>query len=145
MICQHKLYHFTVANIPFTAPLTRRGKTKFATIKWYNLCRQIIQSQTCYPLNYTKSRFLNTFIWEMTEAAFSGNVSITDMNSYRAALRYSLGIQLTSYDLFMQMNQKFFINEKVDGIDFHRYKYIERDSTCTCSLCVLKYVIFRGN
>ena len=33
-----------------TAPLTRRGKTKFATIKWYNLCRQIIQSQTCYPL-----------------------------------------------------------------------------------------------
>ena len=24
--------------------------TKFATIKWYNLCLQIIQSQTCYPL-----------------------------------------------------------------------------------------------
>ena len=40
-----------VANTRFTAPLTRRGKTKFATIKWYNLCRQIIQSQTCYPLN----------------------------------------------------------------------------------------------
>ena len=50
MICRHKLYHFTVANTRFTAPLTRRGKTKFATIKWYNLCRQIIQSQTCYPL-----------------------------------------------------------------------------------------------
>ena len=32
-------------------PLTRRGKTKFAIIKWYNLCLQIIQSQTCYPLN----------------------------------------------------------------------------------------------
>ena len=51
MICRHNLYHFTVANTRFTAPLTRRGKTKFATIKWYNLCRQIIQSQTCYPLN----------------------------------------------------------------------------------------------
>ena len=48
---RHKLYHFTVANTRFTAPLTRRGKTKFATVKWYNLCRQIIQSQTCYPLN----------------------------------------------------------------------------------------------
>ena len=31
--------------------LTRRGKTKFATVKWYNLCLQITQSQTCYPLN----------------------------------------------------------------------------------------------
>ena len=44
MICRHKLYHFTVANTRFTAPLTRRGKTKFATIKWSNLCQQIIQS-----------------------------------------------------------------------------------------------------
>ena len=32
MICRHKLYHFTVANTRFTAPLTRRGKTKFATV-----------------------------------------------------------------------------------------------------------------
>ena len=31
---------------------SRRSKTKFATIKWYNLCRQIIQSPTCYPLIY---------------------------------------------------------------------------------------------
>ena len=52
MICRHKLYHFTVANTRFTAPLTRRSKTKFATIKWYNLCRQIIQSQTFYPLSH---------------------------------------------------------------------------------------------
>ena len=51
MICRHKLYHFTVANTRFTAPLTRRGKTKFATIKWYNLCLQMIQSRTCYPLS----------------------------------------------------------------------------------------------
>ena len=58
MICRHKLYHFTVANTRFTAPLTRRGKTKFATIKWYNLCLQIIQSQTCYPLiRKTTSKF----------------------------------------------------------------------------------------
>ena len=44
-------YHFTVANIQFTAPLTCRGKSKFATVKWYNLSLQIIQSQTCCPLN----------------------------------------------------------------------------------------------
>ena len=37
-------------NHRFTQRLTRRGKTKFGTIKWYNLCLQIIQSQTCYPL-----------------------------------------------------------------------------------------------
>ena len=80
----------------------------------------------------------------MTDAAFSWNVSITDMNSKRAALRYSLGIQLTSYDLSMQMNQ-IFHKRNVDGIVFLRYKYIEKDSTCTCSLCALKYVIFRGN
>ena len=40
--------YITVANTRFTAPLTRRGKTKFATVKWYNLCMQIIQSKTCY-------------------------------------------------------------------------------------------------
>ena len=28
-----------VANTRFTAPLTRRGKSKFATVKCYNLCR----------------------------------------------------------------------------------------------------------
>ena len=38
-------------NTRFTAPLMRRGKTKLATVKWYNLCLQIIQSQTSYPLN----------------------------------------------------------------------------------------------
>ena len=38
MICRHKLYHCRVANTRFTARLTRRGKTKFATVKWYNLC-----------------------------------------------------------------------------------------------------------
>ena len=52
MICRHKLYHFTVANTRFTAPLTLRGKNKFATVKWYNFCRQIIQSQPCYFLIY---------------------------------------------------------------------------------------------
>ena len=52
MICRYKLYHFTVANTRFTALLTRREKKNhFSTIKWYNLCLQIIQSQKCYPLN----------------------------------------------------------------------------------------------
>ena len=60
MICRYKLYDFTVANTRFTAPLTRRGKTKFATVKSYNLCLQIIQSQMCYPLNLTNSRMINT-------------------------------------------------------------------------------------
>ena len=47
----HQTTSLTVANTRLTAPLTRRGKTKFATVKWYNLCLQIIQSQKCYPLN----------------------------------------------------------------------------------------------
>ena len=71
------MYHFTVANTRFAALLTRRGKTKFATVKWYNLCLQIIQSQTygaplliwgflcpvmgsiqrCYPLNQNQIFF----------------------------------------------------------------------------------------
>ena len=50
MICRHKLYQFTVTNTWFTTPLTRRGKTEFSTVKWYNLCLQIIQFQTHYPL-----------------------------------------------------------------------------------------------
>ena len=71
MICWHKLYHFTVANTRFTAPLTRRVKTKFATIKWYNLCQQIIQSQTCYPL---PANSINFSCWKTCH----GN-SITDI------------------------------------------------------------------
>ena len=51
MICRHKLYHFTVANTRFTAPLMLRGKTNFATIKLYTLCQQIMQSQTCCRRN----------------------------------------------------------------------------------------------
>ena len=35
-------------SIRFTAPLTRSSKTKFAIVKWRNLCLQIIH---CYPLN----------------------------------------------------------------------------------------------
>ena len=44
----------------------------------------------------------------------------------------------------MEMNQKNFINEEVASIEFHRYKYIERDSTRTCSLCALRYVCHTG-
>ena len=49
---------FMVANTRFTTPLMRRGKTKFATVNWYNLCLQIIQSQTCYPLIFYILAFL---------------------------------------------------------------------------------------
>ena len=55
------MYHFTVENTRFTTPLMCRGKTKFATIKWYNLCLQIIQSQMCYPLIIT---FLISGSWK---------------------------------------------------------------------------------
>ena len=40
------MYHFTVENTRFNAPLTRHGKTKIASVKGYNLCMQIIN-----PLN----------------------------------------------------------------------------------------------
>ena len=49
MICRHKLHQFTVANTRFSVPLTRRGKTKFATVKWYNLCLQIIDTPGLAP------------------------------------------------------------------------------------------------
>ena len=39
-----------------TVPRMRAGKTKFATVKWYNLCLQIIQTQMCYPLVWNKSQ-----------------------------------------------------------------------------------------
>ena len=48
--CRHKLYPFTVANTCFTSPLRCWGKTKFATVKWYNLLLQIIQSQMRWTL-----------------------------------------------------------------------------------------------
>ena len=52
MICRHKLYHFMVTNTRFNFSLRWRVTVKLnVTIKWYNLCLQIIQSQTCYPLN----------------------------------------------------------------------------------------------
>ena len=72
MMCRHKLYHFTVANTCFTAPLICHGKTKFVTVKWYNLCLHIIQSQTCYPLIKTTwviflfpTKLHNTLFWSM--------------------------------------------------------------------------------
>ena len=40
---------FLRSQIPIL-PLRWHVKTKFVTVKWYNLCLQIIQSQMCYPL-----------------------------------------------------------------------------------------------
>ena len=48
-ICWSKIQHFTVANIRFTAPLTRRSK--IGDLKMTNSCLQFIQSETCYPQN----------------------------------------------------------------------------------------------
>ena len=82
MICWHKLYHFTVANTRFTAPLTRRGKTKFATVKWYNLCQQIIQSQTCYPLieaMYIKRKHTTVYVQNETPVIKS-NLGLDSVN-----------------------------------------------------------------
>ena len=45
----------------FTAPPTGRGKTKFATVKWYNLCLQIIQSTNVLSPN-SKSKGINIFL-----------------------------------------------------------------------------------
>ena len=59
-----------------TAPLTRRGKTKFATIKWYNLCRQIIQSQTCYPLIINFNAVALIHLWRFIQ--LTGSVQSID-------------------------------------------------------------------
>ena len=45
MICRHKLYHFMVANLVFPRRVSGAVKRVFATVKWYNLCLQIIQTQ----------------------------------------------------------------------------------------------------
>ena len=51
MICRHnKLYHFMIAKSCLNAPLTRRCKIQFTTVKCYKLCLQIIQSRMRYPL-----------------------------------------------------------------------------------------------
>ena len=95
MICRHKLYHFMVVNTRFTAPLTRGGKTKFATIKWYNLCLQIIQSQTCYPLIIatptTKKSCLSEFRKKLFIFSFSKvlfNRILTTFNCLIDVLQY---------------------------------------------------------
>ena len=45
MICRHKLYHFMVANLVLPRRVSGAVKRVFATVKWYNLCLQIIQTQ----------------------------------------------------------------------------------------------------
>ena len=61
MSCRHKLYHFMVANLVLV-------KRVFATVKWYyNLCRQIIQTQIVLSPFYNvihsdKTLFQNVFV-----------------------------------------------------------------------------------
>ena len=45
MICRHKLYHFLVANLVLPRRVSGAVKRVFSTVKWYNLCPQIFQSQ----------------------------------------------------------------------------------------------------
>ena len=64
MICRHKLNHFTVANTCFAAPLTRRSKTKFATVKWFNL----------WPANYSITNVLYTTQCSRQNISSSGKI-----------------------------------------------------------------------
>ena len=56
IIWRYKFYQFIIANICFTTPFTCCCKTNCGKVEWYNLCLQIIQPQTCYPL--TAKNFL---------------------------------------------------------------------------------------
>ena len=53
MICRQKLYHFMVANLVLPRRVSGAVKRVFATVKWYNFCLQIIQSQTFYLITIT--------------------------------------------------------------------------------------------
>ena len=81
----------------------------------------------------------------MTDAAFSRNVINNRHEFVTGRVPLLLGYSINFIRLINTDESKFSINEEVDGIDFHKYKYIERDSTCTCSLCAFKYVVFREN
>ena len=45
MTCRHKLCHFTVANLVLPRRVSGAVKRVFATVKWYNICLQIIEIQ----------------------------------------------------------------------------------------------------
>ena len=81
----------------------------------------------------------------MTDAAFSPERINNGHEFVTGRVALYLGYSINFIRLIDAEESNSFIKEEVDGINFHRYKYIERDSTCTCSLCALKYVIFRGN
>ena len=51
MICRQKLYHFMVANLVLPRRVSGAVKRVFATVKWYNLCLQIIQTNRVITYN----------------------------------------------------------------------------------------------
>ena len=48
-ICRHKLYHLSVANLILPQCVSGAVKSLFAAVRWYNLCPQIIQTQSGKP------------------------------------------------------------------------------------------------
>ena len=58
MICRHKSYHFTVANLVLPRRVSGAVKRVFATVKWYDLCLQIIQISI---LIHSNKPFFKTF------------------------------------------------------------------------------------
>ena len=63
MICWHKLYHFMVANLVLPRRVSGAVEQVFATVKLYNLCQQIIQTQIVLsPFKYILIKsFFKTF------------------------------------------------------------------------------------
>ena len=66
MICRQKLYHFMVANLVLPRRVSGAVKRVFATVKWYNFCLQIIQSQTFYLITITIMNILMKWSYNET-------------------------------------------------------------------------------
>ena len=53
--------------------------TQLTTVKWYDLCLQIIQTQTCYPLNFNNLNHKGFFFFNsMMTSKFSNEIEVTD-------------------------------------------------------------------
>ena len=128
MICRHKLYHFTVANTRFTAPLTRRGKTKFATVKWYNLCRQIIQSQTCYPLIYSSTIFIAMLKKRKWKCTYKYRFGRHEVIRKRVFVPLGFMGNLFSIALFVFYHKSGNLKGSIEIIAFQMQHYMEKQS-----------------
>ena len=68
MICRQILYHFMVANLVLPRRVSGAVKLVFATVKWYNLCLQIIQTNrvTMYHITITIMNILMKWSYNET-------------------------------------------------------------------------------